>query len=1108
MRRLLLALMLGSAVSCACAQTAPSPADVGISKGTPDVFKLKGHDNVWTPFGSVDPSTHIFAPGTNGAIAPNDCLKWGPGITSAGAACGSGGGSGSNQLTIYTSHSGLVNNVTTPTEAWTVVQQGFRAPGDGGEATYNWSFTSYCGGGTSSSPMAADGLSCVLPIGQSPSTAGRYLMNITNDSVNVMQFGMQPGGQDNSPYVNPLMTAIATNLFTSPGISIVFPPVMGKTAYYYFSEPFTISNGGNISCGHPNIDLQGPVVLLFAGGVDGFRQENGQMTFDGGQGVGDISGCALMSLGGGAGNSTAGGNTVTDISPTNYTPPNHDFTPPSDCNSLAGGPCFPGAGDGFIVSSHYHSAVGPAVAPGAYISSVNTTTNTATLASPYTIGTLTGSGVQYWDLPAKQKYTVNTAIGSSLVTVVSGPRLLRPGDKVWSDAFPLGSTVIDTSNVLLGTPTVAAGGSGYVGASGTMTWTGPGCSSSPVLNVTASGGAITAVSSVASAGQCIVSTPPTASAQWTPGGGLSGGSGAKFNTTYQQSSNITDVTMYNYVNASVTHTSGSGQLWVIPAGIARRVEGQTHNNNITYFGFGIDNICMSGATPSLGCNAWLDQKDSFGEELVGHLHRGNNNGLGTAIGNTFAHNYLADEVDAVASIGSIFINEEYNSPENASAYYGLTVACGAQNYSTYIGGYYSGQTGDPCMGLDVNGNRSIAVPTNGGQGNGLSQLFIGQMYGGPTNIASINGGGNMVGSWKYQAYLGLNLTTSSPTASGKSVQVDNVPAVLMNGAGVSDVTTPAAIPAGTTVTSFGGNSVNISNPVAAGGVHAGDTLSFYNPGGGPFYAIKPGMTNGDGNGFWMSKDNSTGQATSISWNGFVGAWSAGAGTYWPSGGYGGYSGQGPGYTPVFPNGVIIGGEYTDIVQARQLLFSDQLPSLDWHLQGDTAIYTWPFPGTPLIYTNASAFSPYLTAAVAVGATAVSVASCPNPALPAGTVIAVAQDVSYEQVKLGDLASCSGTTLTLQAPGAAVSATNGERLFFLRWYPSAPIANDVGGTSYRPSNVTNIASLMPCTSAAAIGLGVVTDGQTAGAAGYNAAIGAGGGGTTRLVFCDGASWTYH
>ena len=122
--------------------------------------------------------------------------------------------------------------------------------------------------------------------------------------------------------------------------------------------------------------------------------------------------------------------------------------------------------------------------------------------------------------------------------------------------------MIDTYNNLLGTPTVNQGGSGYVGTSGTMTYIGLGCNGgwgwarAPVLNVTASGGIITGVTSVADVGNCSQSTPPSASPQWVAGGGLSGGSGASFNTVYQSSSNITDITMYRYVNASKNHTRG------------------------------------------------------------------------------------------------------------------------------------------------------------------------------------------------------------------------------------------------------------------------------------------------------------------------------------------------------------------------------------------------------------------------------------------------------------------------------------------------------------------------------------------------------------------------
>ena len=252
LRRVFFSLALGLAASCAHAQTAPSPADVGISKGTPDVFKLKGHDNAWTPFGSVDPSTHIFIPGTNGNIAPNDCVKWGPGLTSAGAACNSvtGGATPANQLTIYTSHSGLVNNVTTPTEAWTVIQQGFYAPGDGGAATYQWNFTSTC---------AADGIVCVLPIGQSSGVAGRYLLQ-NSGSIDVRQIGMVSGGSDNSPYLATLM-----NTISNPDGEVVLPSVVGGgVTQYYFSNEFTISKPARYRCGAgTGANSTNPVWLCF-----------------------------------------------------------------------------------------------------------------------------------------------------------------------------------------------------------------------------------------------------------------------------------------------------------------------------------------------------------------------------------------------------------------------------------------------------------------------------------------------------------------------------------------------------------------------------------------------------------------------------------------------------------------------------------------------------------------------------------------------------------------------------------------------------------------------------------------------------------------------------
>jgi hypothetical protein len=97
-------------------------------------------------------------------------------------------------------------------------------------------------------------------------------------------------------------------------------------------------------------------------------------------------------------------------------------------------------------------------------------------------------------------------------------------------------------------------------------------------------------------------------------------------------------------------------------------------------------------------------------------------------------------------------------------------------------------------------------------------------------------------------------------------------------------------------------------------------------------------------------------------------------------------------------------------------------------------------------------------------------------------------------------------LTLQA-AALVDAPGGYNLQFMQTRPAAHIANDAGGTSWPVSTVANIVDLAPCTSSS-IGLGVAYNGQTAAAAGYNAPVGTTTGSTTRLVFCDGTSWTYH
>jgi hypothetical protein len=51
-------------------------------------------------------------------------------------------------------------------------------------------------------------------------------------------------------------------------------------------------------------------------------------------------------------------------------------------------------------------------------------------------------------LPAEKAFTVNTVSGSGTITVTGGPSLLKPGDYIWSDAFPFGTPIINVSGTL------------------------------------------------------------------------------------------------------------------------------------------------------------------------------------------------------------------------------------------------------------------------------------------------------------------------------------------------------------------------------------------------------------------------------------------------------------------------------------------------------------------------------------------------------------------------------------------------------------------------------------------------------------------------------------
>jgi hypothetical protein len=92
-------------------------------------------------------------------------------------------------------------------------------------------------------------------------------------------------------------------------------------------------------------------------------------------------------------------------------------------------------------------------------------------------------------------------------------------------------------------------------------------------------------------------------------------------------------------------------------------------------------------------------------------------------------------------------------------------------------------------------------------------------------IAPGVGGGDFISF--FGQYSTLKATTA--TASGTTLTLGYVPQWMGAGMTVFDVTTPGAIPSGTTVASFTGTSVTLSNAVTGGGVLNGDVIAFTAP---------------------------------------------------------------------------------------------------------------------------------------------------------------------------------------------------------------------------------------------------------------------------------------
>lgn len=128
---------------------------------------------------------------------------------------------------------------------------------------------------------------------------------------------------------------------------------------------------------------------------------------------------------------------------------------------------------------------------------------------------------------------VATLNGSTEAFILPDLEMLLTSGQAINITFRIGWPQLELNpliNSSVASATVNAGGTLYTpSSSGTVTWSGAGCTTNPVLNVTTSvGGAINAVTSVATAGSC-TTFPSSSATTWTDGTGLGTGSGASFN---------------------------------------------------------------------------------------------------------------------------------------------------------------------------------------------------------------------------------------------------------------------------------------------------------------------------------------------------------------------------------------------------------------------------------------------------------------------------------------------------------------------------------------------------------------------------------------------------
>jgi hypothetical protein len=150
-----------------------------------------------------------------------------------------------------------------------------------------------------------------------------------------------------------------------------------------------------------------------------------------------------------------------------------------------------------------------------------------------------------------------------------------------------------------------------------------------------------------------------------------------------QTLNMTTPYMTANQLATVTHTAGSGKMWLAPAGIKRLTTQRTRDMYVAGFPIGLEMACSGG---NGNCTSSYDATFRADGAIIGRFTAGNNSGSSTEIGSLYAHNYRFDVLE-LGTVGSFYSGDSYNSFESGSSYASIAGNCQNQNYTGWFGVY-------------------------------------------------------------------------------------------------------------------------------------------------------------------------------------------------------------------------------------------------------------------------------------------------------------------------------------------------------------------------------------------------------------------------------------